>query len=132
MPRFTIPVLFLLGAMFSASPAAADPDRDFMIIALDPGHGGSDPGAEAMGVNEADLVLSFAERLGAVLSASDAIEVVLTRQVDEHVLGVGPEPQVDLERGAGVVQCKTERQQFLQYAQKVLIASEEDSAQSRN
>lgn len=55
------------------------------VIAIDPGHGGIDPGAEAEGLNEADLVLEFAQRLEHALNQSGQFDVVLTRQEDHFV-----------------------------------------------
>lgn len=49
------------------------------VIAIDPGHGGRDPGAESGMIQEAALVLEFAERLRDTLLASGQFEVVLTR-----------------------------------------------------
>ena len=54
-------------------------------VALDPGHGGSDPGAEASGLDEATLVLDFARRLKAVLDETGVLVAVLTRDTDERV-----------------------------------------------
>ena len=53
-------------------------------VALDPGHGGPDPGAEQGGTVEADLMLSFA-RLLAERLRSNGHEVVLTRDADVFV-----------------------------------------------
>ncbi|MEM7489603.1 MAG: N-acetylmuramoyl-L-alanine amidase [Pseudomonadota bacterium] len=55
-----------------------------LVVALDPGHGGVDPGAERRGVTEAGLMLRFAQELAEVLRR-EGHEVVLTRQVDEFV-----------------------------------------------
>ncbi|MEL6211603.1 MAG: N-acetylmuramoyl-L-alanine amidase, partial [Pseudomonadota bacterium] len=55
------------------------------VIALDPGHGGVDPGAEAGGVREADLMLTFARELAEALIRTGQAEVVLTRQDDSFV-----------------------------------------------
>lgn len=52
------------------------------VIAIDPGHGGRDPGAEAGRIREADLMLEFAHRLRDVLLASGQFDVVLTRTED--------------------------------------------------
>lgn len=53
-------------------------------VALDPGHGGIDPGAERAGIIEADLMLSFARELREVLLRA-GFEVVLTRDADVFV-----------------------------------------------
>ena len=65
-------------------------------VTLDPGHGGFDPGAEADGSREADLVLTFALELAQVLKDS-GMEVSLTRTADRFV----PLPRrVSIARGA--------------------------------
>ena len=53
-----------------------------LVVAIDPGHGGRDPGAESGGLREADLVLGFAHRLRDVLNASPRLTAVLTRETD--------------------------------------------------
>lgn len=53
-------------------------------IAIDPGHGGVDPGAQRAGLTEADLMLDIARELQTVLEASGH-EVVLTRTGDDFV-----------------------------------------------
>lgn len=65
-----------------AKPKAAMPGK--LRIALDPGHGGIDPGAQAGGISEADLVLSFARELTEALTRA-GVEVVLTRDDDSFV-----------------------------------------------
>ncbi len=55
------------------------------VVAIDPGHGGFDPGAEAGSLQEADLVLGFAHRLKEALETSGQFEVVLTRDADRFV-----------------------------------------------
>lgn len=56
-----------------------------VVIVLDPGHGGIDPGAERDGHTEADLVLTFARELKDLLSRSGRFRVVLTRDDDVFV-----------------------------------------------
>jgi N-acetylmuramoyl-L-alanine amidase len=56
----------------------------FARIAIDPGHGGHDPGAEVKGLDEADLVLDVALRLEQLLKKNQ-VEVVLTRRDDAYV-----------------------------------------------
>ncbi len=69
----------------SARRPAEKPANAPLIIVLDPGHGGLDPGAEVAGVKEADLVLQFARELRDVLLRSGNYEVVLTRNSDVFV-----------------------------------------------
>lgn len=54
-------------------------------VMLDPGHGGFDPGAEAGGLVEADLMLTFAGELRALLLQDGDFEVALTREDDSFV-----------------------------------------------
>gem|GEM_PF-1651927 len=70
-----------------AAPAAPDAER--FVVAIDPGHGGSDPGAEGPnGLLEKHLTLDIARRIRLFLSEIDGIEVVLTRERD-HGLSRG-------------------------------------------
>ena len=54
-------------------------------IVIDPGHGGHDPGAEANGVVEAELVLDIAARLEKLLTEHPGVEVLLTRTDDRFI-----------------------------------------------
>jgi N-acetylmuramoyl-L-alanine amidase len=54
-------------------------------IVIDAGHGGHDPGAQANGINEAELVLDVAHRLEKLLLQHDGVQVVLTRRGDEFI-----------------------------------------------
>lgn len=54
-------------------------------IVIDPGHGGSDPGAQANGITEAALVLDVALRLEKLLLAQPGFEVVLTRRTNTAI-----------------------------------------------
>lgn len=56
-----------------------------LVVMLDPGHGGIDPGAERDGHREADLVLGFARELAEVLTRSTRFTPVLTRSEDVFV-----------------------------------------------
>jgi N-acetylmuramoyl-L-alanine amidase len=76
-------------------PTAPDPVLDaakpakvlrMITIALDPGHGGEDPGAiGASGAREKDLVLAIAKRLKFKLEEQPNIRVMLTRDGDYFV-----------------------------------------------
>lgn len=59
-------------------PAAVLPERGPLHVAIDPGHGGHDPGAQSEGVTEAQLMLNFAMELASTLRAQ-GVEVTLTR-----------------------------------------------------
>jgi N-acetylmuramoyl-L-alanine amidase len=54
-------------------------------IAIDPGHGGHDPGATNDGLSEAELVLDVALRLETLLAKQPGVEVVLTRRSNVFV-----------------------------------------------
>ena len=70
----------------SAAVNASDRTTDGkMVVVLDPGHGGLDPGAENGGLNEAGLMLSFARLLKENLQRQSDLDVVLTRNTDEFV-----------------------------------------------
>lgn len=54
-------------------------------VMLDPGHGGIDPGAEADGLDEKTLMLTFARELREHLLRTGGFEVVMTRVDDQFV-----------------------------------------------
>ena len=54
-------------------------------VVIDPGHGGSDPGAIGADVSEAAVTLDVALKLEALLTQATGVEVVLTRRTDQHV-----------------------------------------------
>lgn len=58
-----------------------------VVIAIDPGHGGIDPGAiGAKGTREKDVVLAIARRLQKALSSQNGFRAVLVRDKDEFLL----------------------------------------------
>lgn len=77
----------------------AGPDR--LTVALDPGHGGFDPGARSGGHVEADLVLGFARKLKETLERTGRFDVVLTRDLDDFV-SLEERLSIAREAGAGV------------------------------
>ena len=78
--------------------AVAQPDDDTLLVVLDPGHGGVDPGAVRNGHTEADLMVAFARELRDIMRRTGQIEVVLTRDADVFV----PLPtRVTIARAAG-------------------------------
>ncbi len=56
-----------------------------LVIVLDPGHGGFDPGAQNGGFSEAVLMLTFARELREKLVRAGPYEVILTRNADTFV-----------------------------------------------
>ena len=59
--------------------------RGPIVVVLDAGHGGIDPGAERSGEKEADLMLTFARELKELLLRDGRFKVVMTREEDEFV-----------------------------------------------
>ena len=103
-----------LPADFAARAAQADPPdwippraadlprpeaRDGpLVVVLDPGHGGIDPGAERDGQTEADLMLTFARVLKEEFLRQGGALVVLTRDEDGFV---PLEARISIARAAG-------------------------------
>ncbi|TEA80072.1 N-acetylmuramoyl-L-alanine amidase [Allopusillimonas ginsengisoli] len=67
-------------------PQIAQPRTQPLLIALDPGHGGEDPGAVGRnGTREKDVVLSIARRLKKLIDAQPNMRAYLTRDNDYFV-----------------------------------------------
>lgn len=64
---------------------AAPKQAGKLLVVLDPGHGGLDPGAESDGQNEKTLVLKFARELKEALLRDGDFAVVMTRDEDVFV-----------------------------------------------
>lgn len=79
-------------------PRIAPPGEGPLVVVLDPGHGGIDPGAERDGVTEAGLMLTFARELKELLLRDGNFLVVMTR--DEDVF-VPLETRISISRAAG-------------------------------
>jgi N-acetylmuramoyl-L-alanine amidase len=56
-----------------------------LVVVLDPGHGGIDPGAERDGISEAALMLTYARELKEALLRDGRFRVVMTREEDVFV-----------------------------------------------
>ncbi len=69
-----------------------------LVVVLDPGHGGIDPGAEHEGQTEAALMLTFARELKDVFLRGGGVQVVLTRNDDVFV---PLEERLSIARAAG-------------------------------
>ena len=75
------------------------PAAELFTVVIDPGHGGSDPGAVASnGLLEKELTADIAARARRFLSELDGIEVVLTREGD---VGLSRAARVARVRAAG-------------------------------
>lgn len=79
------------------APPVPAPDAPFVVV-LDPGHGGIDPGASHQALNEAALMLAFAQDLAAALRRAGGFQVVLTREADVFV---ALETRIQRARAAG-------------------------------
>jgi len=67
-------------------PRAAEPRTRPLLVALDPGHGGEDPGATGRGgTREKDVVLSIARTLKKMIDAQPNMRAYLTRDNDFFV-----------------------------------------------
>jgi len=58
---------------------------DRVLIVLDAGHGGRDPGAVCDGVKEADVNLAITQRVADLVEADDRLAVKRTRSLDIYV-----------------------------------------------
>jgi len=77
-----VPLLLVTGSARAATPPKPRPK----LIALDPGHGGSDPGALGpKGLQEKNVVITVARELQAQLKAGGRYRVMLTRAGDTYV-----------------------------------------------
>jgi N-acetylmuramoyl-L-alanine amidase len=72
-----------LGLVLADPPGAraADPDAPF-VVAIDPGHGGSNLGTVTDGLYEKDITLGLAHRLALRLDAAPGVRVVVCRDRD--------------------------------------------------
>ena len=69
---------------FSSKKISAIENNDFVVV-LDPGHGGRDPGAEAGGYRESNLMLELADAVKESLIRNTDFKVVLTRTEDKFL-----------------------------------------------
>lgn len=63
-------------------PAMLLPRPDEVVVAIDPGHGGIDPGAREGGLVEKVVVLDFSHRLAAAIEEMEGFRAYLTREDD--------------------------------------------------
>ena len=62
--------------------ATSSINQSKMVIAIDPGHGGKDPGAAGKNIKEKHLVLKIAKRLVSLINAEKNMSAFLTRDSD--------------------------------------------------
>ncbi|WP_368183765.1 N-acetylmuramoyl-L-alanine amidase [Aestuariibius sp. HNIBRBA575] len=86
---------FLMADATQSAPAK-DPNGPLVVV-IDPGHGGIDPGAQRAGINEADVMLQLAFELAEAVARAGMIPV-LTRNDDSFV---SLEERMTLARAAG-------------------------------
>jgi N-acetylmuramoyl-L-alanine amidase len=80
-----IPVTAAQARPVRRAPAITQAARD-LVIAIDAGHGGKDPGARGpKGVREKDVVLQISRRLAQEIDAEPGMRAFLTRDRDEFV-----------------------------------------------
>lgn len=82
-----ITVSLLLAGVFrrpspEAQPVTTEPQGPFVIIVLDPGHGGRDPGAVVGDILEKDVNLEIVKKLRGLIEAQPRLKPVLTRATD--------------------------------------------------
>jgi len=72
-------------AKIDSTVAAPKTDDGPMVVVIDAGHGGIDPGAERNGVREADVMLSLAIEVAEAINRTGRMRAVLTRDADFFV-----------------------------------------------
>ena len=70
-----------------------------IVVAIDPGHGGKDPGASSYGVVEKQIVLQIAKRLAKRFQSEPGYRAVLTRE-DDRYIPLKDRPRIAREAGA--------------------------------
>jgi N-acetylmuramoyl-L-alanine amidase len=82
-------IFLILGIIVSEYSFASDTKTKIekpMVVVIDPGHGGKDPGAMNKGIREKDIVLGIGLKLGkAIREIYPDVKVVFTRSTDVFV-----------------------------------------------
>lgn len=81
-------------------PEVVEPVRPAVTVAIDPGHGGRDPGGVVGDTLEKDINLEIANRLVELIDAHEGLKAVLTRSSD---VTVDNQLRLQLAEGAGAV-----------------------------
>lgn len=72
-------------SLFLFSPPLRAEKKTFVVV-LDPGHGGKDPGARGSVINEKEINLSVALKLGRLIETQhDDVKVLYTRSTDKFI-----------------------------------------------
>ena len=90
-------------APISMAVQSAWADDNALVIAIDPGHGGTDPGASGNGVVEKDANWAIAMACVNELNTYSGVKVVVTRTQNETVSGLDTRVQRAVKQGADVV-----------------------------
>lgn len=84
-PGQATPQTLYPGATMVSNPTAQLPNRGQVVVMIDPGHGGADPGAVGIGgLQEKGVVMAVSQQAAAILQ-SQGIAVQMTRQGDQTV-----------------------------------------------
>lgn len=89
------------GALTDVTPALPAPETGSdgpLVVVIDPGHGGIDPGAERGDVQEADLMLALGIEVADGLNRLGGVRAILTRDADVFV---PLEARMSIARAAG-------------------------------
>ena len=78
----SIPTLCLLSG---CGDTAEGSGPDSLLVVIDAGHGGRDPGAICEGVHEADVNLEVANRVADLIEADERFDIRMTRTLDIYV-----------------------------------------------
>ena len=80
------------------TPTVRPPSNGKVLVMIDPGHGGRDPGAiNSSGLREVDVIMPIAKRVSDIL-ARQGVAVKMTRTSDEYV---GLDERVAISRDSG-------------------------------
>lgn len=107
--KFGVVLLCALLAVGTALPAfsvavqSAEAASNTFVVAIDPGHGGKDPGASGNGVTEKNANWAIAMACVNELSTYSGVKVVVTRTENEYVPELSDRVQRAVNQGADVV-----------------------------
>jgi len=80
-----ISILAFVGIGACLLSGCGDAASGRVLVVLDAGHGGRDPGAVCDGVKEADVNLAITERVAALIEADERLDVERTRTLDIYL-----------------------------------------------